>query len=149
MRPYKKNKIKIGNDIKKIYVGDVGLRNSVLGITEDEINNPILLGHLAETVAQDHTLRLKFNIDMKGPCETFFWKYGKKEIDIILEASGKVIPIESKYAEQIRPEDIQELKNYTAENECPFSILLTKKSLQFDEKNKIISIPLWLYLLMC
>ena len=149
MRPYKKNKIKIGNDIKKIYVGDIGLRNSVLGITEDEINNPALLGHLAETAAQDHALRLKFNLDKKGVCETFFWKNGKKEIDIILEVSGKIIPIESKYAEQIKSEDVLELKNYVAANKCPFGILLTKKSFQFGEKNKIISIPLWLYLLMC
>lgn len=149
MRPYKKNKIKIGNDIKKIYVCDVGLRNSVLGMTEDEMNNPVLLGHLAETVAQDHALRLKFNVDKKGVCETFFWKSDKKEIDIIIELNGKIIPIESKYAEQIKSEDVQELRNYVKENNCPFGILLTKKSFQFDETNKIISMPMWLYLLMC
>ncbi len=149
MRPYKKNKIRIGNDIKKIYVCDVGLRNSVLGITEDELDNSALLGHLAETVAQDHTLRLKFNVDKNGVCETFFWKNDKKEIDIVIELNGKIIPIESKYAEQIKSEDVQELRNCVKENNCPFGILLTKKSFRFDEKNKIISIPLWLYLLMC
>jgi len=148
MRPYKKNKLKIGNDIKKIYVSDVGLRNAVLGTTEEEMNDPILLGRLAETVAQDHTLRLKFCLDKKAVCETFFWK-SDREVDIILEISGKILPIESKYSEQIKSEDIQELRKVTTTNNCPFGILLTKNSFQFNEKNKIISVPLWLYLLMC
>lgn len=149
MRPYKKNKIKVGNDLKKIYVGDVGMRNAVLGITEEEITDPVLLGRLAETIAQDHTLRLKYILDRKSECKNFFWKSGNKEVDIILELSGKIIPIESKYAEQIRSEDVQELRNVTTQKNCPFGILLTKKSFQYDEKSKTISMPLWLYLLMC
>jgi len=149
MRPYKKNKIKIGNDLKKIYVGDVGMRNAVLGIIEEEITDTALLGRLAETVAQDHTLRLKYNLDKKSECETFFWKSGNKEVDIILEMAGKIIPIESKYAEQIHSEDVQELHSATTQKNCPFGILLTKKSFQYDEKDKTISMPLWLYLLMC
>ncbi|HLC92607.1 MAG TPA: ATP-binding protein [archaeon] len=149
MRPYKKNKLKIGNDIKKIYVGDIGLRNSVLGVTEDEINSTTLLGHLAETAAQDHTLRLKFNVDKEHKPETFFWKSDKKEVDIIIEISKKTIPIESKYSEQIKSEDSQELKAFIRDHGSPFGILLTKKSFHFDEKSKVISIPLWLYLLMC
>ena len=70
-------------------------------------------------------------------------------MDIILELKRKVIPIESKYSEQIRSEDIEELKEVIKKNNSPFGILLTKKSLQFNEDSKIISIPLWLYLLMC
>lgn len=148
MRPYKKNKLKIGNDIKKIYAGDVGMRNSVLGITEEEINDPVVLGRLAETVAQDHSLRLKFNLDPSSTYENFFWK-SDKEVDIIMELFKKIIPIESKYSEQIKSEDIQELDRVIKEKKCPFGILLTKNSLQYNSEKKIVSMPLWLYLLMC
>jgi len=148
LRPYKKNKLKIGNDIKKIYVGDVGMRNSVLGVTEEEINDSTLLGRLAETVAQDHSVRLKFNLEPSGNYENFFWK-SEREIDIIMELFKKIIPIESKYAEQIKSEDIQELDRIIKEKKCPFGILLTKKSMQYDKEKRIISMPLWLYLLMC
>ena len=148
MRPYKKNKLKIGNDIKKIYVGDIGLRNAVLGLTEEELNDSALLGRLAETAAQDHTIRLKFNLEPASICETFFWK-SDKEVDVIVELNGKILPIESKYSEQIKSEDIQELRIAIEKNNSPFGILLTKKSFQYDKKSKIISLPLWLYLLMC
>lgn len=148
MRPYKKNKLKISNDLKKIYVCDVGLRNAVMGVTEEEINDPILLGRLAETVAQDHTLRLNFCIDEGGRCENFFWK-SDREVDILAEFFGKSVPIESKYAEKIRSEDIQELKKAIKSNNSPFGVLLTKNSFKFDPETKIISLPLWLYLVMC
>ena len=124
------------------------MRNAVLGTTAQDIRDPVLLGRLAETVAQDHTLRLKFCIENDKKCETYFWK-SNREVDIILEIDKKIIPIESKYAEQIKSEDVQELKKVVAENKSPFGILLTKKSLQYDDENKIISMPLWLYLLMC
>lgn len=148
IRPYKKNTLKITNDLKKIYVGDVGLRNAILGLNENEIKEPSLQGRLAETVAQDHSLRLKYCLEPNALCENFFWK-SKREIDIIIEIEKKLIPIECKYAESIKSEDIAELKNVINDLKSPFGILLTKNSFKIDKTNKLISIPLWLYLLMC
>lgn len=148
IRPYKKNKLKISNDLKKIYVGDVGLRNAVLGLNEDEVKEPDLQGKLAETVAQDHSLRLKYCLEPNELYENFFWK-SQKEVDILIEVGKKLIPIECKYAESIKSEDVAELKTAINELESPFGILLTKNSFKIDKANKVISIPLWLYLLMC
>ena len=148
IRPYKKNTLKISNDLKKIYIGDVGLRNAVLGLTENEVNEPATQGKLAETIAQGHSTRLKFCLEPTGLQENFFWK-SKREVDIIIEIAKKQIPIESKYAENIKSEDISELRNTIKELNAPFGILLTKNSFKIDKENKLISIPLWLYLVMC
>lgn len=147
-RVYKKNPRHASNDIKKVYVGDVGFRNAVLGVNEDEIKDPTLLGYLSETVAQDHTLRLKFCLEPCETCEIYFWKdKQKREVDIVAEFYKKPIPIEVKYQEDIKGSDIAPLKNAIEKFKSPYGILITKNSLQY--KDDIISVPLWLYLLMC
>jgi predicted AAA+ superfamily ATPase len=147
-KTYKKNIRRASNDIKKVYVGDVGFRNAVLGLGEEEIKEPVLLGNIAETVAQDHTCRLKYCLEPAEKCELFFWKDKQnKEVDIIAEFGKKTIPIEVKYQESIRGEDIKALKNAIEQLESPYGILLTKNSLQC--KDGIVSVPMWLWLLMC
>lgn len=147
-RIYKKNIRHASNDFKKVYAGDIGFRNAVLGVDENEIKEPTLLGNLAETVAQDHTLRLKYCTEPCENCEIYFWKdKQKREVDIVAEFHKKLIPIEVKYQETIKGSDIAPLKNAIEELKSPYGILITKNSLQ--HKDKIISIPLWLYLLMC
>ena len=147
-RIYKKNIRHVSNDFKKVYAGDVGFRNAVLGVDEDEIKEPNLLGYLAETVAQDHTLRLKYCTEPCENCEIYFWKdKQKREVDLVAEFHKNLIPMEVKYQETIKGSDIAPLKSAIEELKSPYGILLTKNSLQ--QKDQIISIPLWLYLLMC
>lgn len=147
-RIYKKNIRHASNESKKVYAGDIGFRNAVLGVDEDEIKEPNLLGNLAETVAQDHTLRLKYCTEPCENCEIYFWKdKQKREVDIVAEFHKKLIPMEVKYQEGIKGADITPLKNAIEELKSPYGILITKNSLQY--KDKIISVPLWLYLLMC
>lgn len=147
-RTYKKNLRHSSNDMKKFYVVDVGLRNAVLGVNEEEIKEPMLIGRLAETVAHDHTLRLKYCLEPLERCEIYFWKdKQKREVDIIAEFQKKIIPIEVKYQKGITGSDIAPLKNAVEEFKSPYGILITKSSLQYNDN--IISVPLWLYLLMC
>lgn len=147
-RTYKKNLRHPSNDMKKFYVVDVGFRNAVLGVNEEEIKEPTLLGMLAETVAHDHTRRLKYCLEPLERCEIYFWKdKQKREVDIIAEFQKKLIPIEVKYQKGITGSDIAPIKNAVEEFKSPYGILITKNSLQY--KDKIISVPLWLYLLMC
>jgi len=145
---YKKKQHKASNDIKKVYVGDVGFRNAILGVTDEEMKDPTSVGNLAETIAQDHTLRLKFCFNPSEPCDLYFWKDKQnREVDIVGEFFKSMIPIEVKYQESIRGKDISALKNAIQDLDSPFGILITKKSFQY--KDDILSIPLWLYLLMC
>ena len=145
---YKKSRRKIGNELKKVYIHDTGMRNAVLGISEQDIKQPDLLGALAESVAHNHLRRLKFCIEPDKKNELFFWRDAyKRELDVILELRGKIIPIEIKFQETIRSEDIKVLKATLKKFNSPFGILLTKKSFQL--KDNIISVPLWLFLLVC
>jgi len=145
---YKKNRRKIGNELKKAYVQDVGMRNAVLGVLEDNIRKSEVLGSLAETIAQDHLRRLKLILEPSKKDELFFWRdNSKRELDFIIELNNKVIPIESKFQETIRSEDIRVIQAAIEKFNSPFGILLTKKSIHLS--NKILSIPLWLFLLIC
>ncbi len=145
---YKKNRRKISNELKKAYVHDVGMRNAVLGVIEDDIKRSEALGSLAETVAQDHLRRLKFNLEPSKKNELFFWRdNSKRELDFIIELDNKVIPIELKFQETIRSEDTKVIRAAIEKFNSPFGILLTKKSIHLSDK--IISIPLWLFLLIC
>jgi hypothetical protein len=145
---YKKNRPK--NSRKKIYVSDIGMRNSVLGLLKDEIND--MLGPIAETVAHSHCKRLKYKLHPTGDFSLEYWRENKVEVDIVMDLKKIVIPIEIKYRERITEEDKKGVKEFLKEFEGPkvkFGIIVTKKSLFFDEQNNILGIPLWLFLLIC
>ena len=145
---YKKKKVKIGNELKKVYVNDVGMRNAVLGLTEDDVKRPENIGPLAESVAYNHLRRLKFCMEAEKINEVFFWRNDNNhELDFIVEIQDQVIPIELKFQETIKAEDKKIVEESIEKFKSPFGILLTKKS--FHTSEKLISIPLWFFLLMC
>ncbi|MDP3765271.1 MAG: ATP-binding protein [Nanoarchaeota archaeon] len=145
---YKKNKAKMGNELKKVYVNDVGMRNAVLGLSEEDIKRPENIGPLAESVAYNHIRRLKFCLEPEKINEVFFWRNNQNsELDFIVEVHDKIIPIELKFQETIRAEDKRIVEEATEKFQSPFGILLTKKSFHLSER--IISLPLWFFLLMC
>jgi len=131
---------------EKIYVLDAGIRNGVIDYLDDTlIKDEGELGTVVESVIFDHLIRLKFNLE-KGPePEIFYWK-GKKEIDFILQVKRKSIPIESKYRRRISKDVYESIDYFLSENSAPFGIIVTKND--FKIKNKIIEIPLWVFLLM-
>jgi len=147
---YRKNMRKRG-DLKKIYAGDIGMRNALLEHDEEKfLADQALLGHIAETVANDHCLRLQFTLDPRGWKEGSFWRGDQnKEIDMIFRHKDVLIPIEMKYTNNIRSGDYKEIIKFKKEFGSPFGVLLTKDILNHDEENNIMSVPLWLFLLMC
>jgi hypothetical protein len=131
---------------EKIYVLDAGIRNGVIDYLDDTlIKDEGELGTVVEGVIFDHLIRLKFNLE-KGPePEIFYWK-DKKEIDFILQVKRKPIPIESKYRRRISGDVYESIDSFLSENDAPFGIIITKND--FKIKNKIIEIPLWVFLLI-
>ena len=130
----------------KVYVLDAGIRNGIIDYLEDNLvkdNNE--LGTVVESVIFDHLIRLKFNLE-KGPePEIFYWK-DKKEIDFVLQVKRKLIPIESKYSRRVRGNVYDAMDYFLTENDSPFGIIITKDT--FNAKNKLIEIPLWVFLLI-
>ncbi|HLC31814.1 MAG TPA: ATP-binding protein [Candidatus Nanoarchaeia archaeon] len=131
---------------EKIYVLDPGIRNGIIGFIDDTlINNDTELGFVVESVLFDHLIRLKFNLEPGPEPEIFYWK-NKKEIDFVLPVKKKAIPIESKFRNRIRQDTLQSIEDFIKEKDSPFGIVVTKE--EFRVENKVLLIPLWLFLLM-
>jgi len=57
------------------------------------------------------------------------------------------LPIEVKYREKIDKRDLKGLKEFSMRNNSSFQIVVTKE--RFDQEDRIIFIPLWLFLMIC
>ncbi len=116
---------------EKMYIGDVGIRNAILGVDGDNV--------VIENIVFLHLLHLKPK----------HWK-NKREVDFIIKIRDETIPIESKYVGEVRNRDIQGLLEFMEKFNSRTGILLTKDSLKVEELNKktIAYIPLWLFLLL-
>src|SRR3989344_2807025 len=137
---YKKNRPK--NLRKKLYVTDIGMRNAVLGLLKQDINES--LGPIAETVLHNHCRRLKYKLHPIGDHSLDYWRENTVEVDVIMDLKDIIIPIELKYRERIREEDKDGIKEFMKQFKGPkvkFGILVTKKDLFLDENNNILGIP--------
>ncbi|MBI3412671.1 MAG: ATP-binding protein [Candidatus Aenigmarchaeota archaeon] len=130
---------------RKLYITDVGVRNSVLGkLGITVFDNPAEMGVIAECFAFDHLKRLKFILGLGVDPGIFYWK-NSKEVDFILDIYGVVIPIEVKYQNSVSVKDTG-LPEFISKFDSSFGILLSKDT--FDIAGKIIIIPMWLFFLM-
>ncbi len=117
---------------EKIYLGDVGIRNALLGTEGDD-------GRVIENIVFLHLLPLKPK----------HWK-NKREVDFVLEIKDNMIPVESKYSSELQKQDIIGLMEFMEKFNCNKGIILTKDLLKVEELNKktILYIPAWLFLLL-
>ncbi len=119
---------------EKMYVGDVGIRNAILGIEGD--------GRVVENAIYLHLLPLKPR----------YWK-NSSEVDFVVETKDAlipIIPIESKYVNKVREKDTRSLREFMEKFKCSKGIILTKNSLKTEELNQktLHHIPAWLFLLL-
>ncbi len=102
-----------------------------------EILNTEVAGHLAEsTIANNFD---KFS----------FWRTPQHEVDIIIKANKKIIPVEVKYKAQIRKKDTRSLLKFMEEFKIKEGFVITKdvfKQEKIDDK-EIFFIPAWVFLL--
>lgn len=128
---------------KKYYMNDVGMRNSMVGMMNESLLKSPEAGIAAETLAFDHTKRLKFFMSNHLSAEISYWYSDAGEIDMILDA----IPIEVKYQGRIAESDAAAISHFIRKHKSPFGIIVTKDRLELS--GKILYMPLRLYLLMC
>ena len=134
---------------RKLYVANVGVRNALLGLLNERLAaNPRELGRCAEAVALDHVRSLMERNRPALSTRTYYWKgRGDKEVDIVAEVDGRVVPFEVKFRESIRPEDVKGLKAFLEEHGgTRFGVLVTRRTLAV--KGDIVMVPLWLFLLV-
>ncbi|MBI4171070.1 MAG: ATP-binding protein [Candidatus Aenigmarchaeota archaeon] len=145
---YSKSVVKRARKEKKYYVSDTGMRNSIVGMmNESLLKDSAELGIVAETLVFDHTKRLRFFLSERQTAETFYWSDNGNEIDIILDYGGISIPIEVKFRDRIDPTHSKAMFDFMKKYKSPFGIMVTKNHLEL--KDKILYIPLRLYLMMC
>lgn len=131
----------------KVYVTNVGLRNALLGQLEESLlGDTALVGKVVETLVHEHCLRLYFYL-AGPPVKLFYWRTpGGNEVDMVMEVSRRLIPIEVTYGVSISKE-LRGINEFMKRHESPFGIFVTRDT--FDLRGGIVYIPLWLFLLMC
>ncbi len=143
---YSKGAAKSARKGTKAYVNDVGIRNVSSAVFDPQIlTNNTEVGKIVETVAADHTKRLKFNLEGMG-ADIFYWHEGH-EVDLVIELSQIPLPIEVKYRENVTSSDLKGLKKFKERFSSTVLIAITKNQLEIHEET--VYVPLWLYLLMC
>ena len=144
---YSKSRAKRIRKQDKIYLTNVGLRNVLVNrLNEGLFTDDSELGKIAEILIHDHSKRL-FCSESTKP-EAFYWKNKNgKEVDIIVEAKNKAIPIEVKYKNDISSEDIKGINSFISQKKSSFGFVITKELL--DKRDNLVFVPLWMFLLLC
>lgn len=134
---------------KKIYINDIGLRNAVIGYLDSAItNNTTQMGFITENVVADHIRRLKFNYEHGLDADLYYWLDEKRrEVDLVLELQQKPVPVEVKYQHDISRGELEGIHSFVNEFKPPFALVVTKETFRLEDK--LIFVPLWLFLLIC
>jgi len=121
----------------KIYMGDVGLLRSKLGISSQVIlAQTEILNHFKGSLMENYVA----NALTTNGLESYYWESeGKAEVDFVFQTTmGECIPIEVKSSDNVRSKSLQQfVLKYTP----AFSIRISAKNFGFE--NKIKSIPLY------
>lgn len=124
----------------KCYLVDLALRNAILKLGDKLLEDNTMLGFYAEN--------LVFNAlrSFEGIIELSFYKEKNRDIDFIVSLGGKrYLPVEVKYREET--DDIASIKHFIEKYNQKFGIVVTKNFVQNKEENKLLFIPLSVFLL--
>lgn len=135
---FTKSTIKQLRTMKKAYASDSGISSSLANYDRKIFEYPENLGKIIETIVFNHCAQ-KY--------KTYFWRNKqKKEVDIIIETSTGILPIEVKYQNQLNEKDFENIRFFMQKNKIKQGIVVTKDI--FEQKKDLILIPCWLFLLI-
>lgn len=121
--------------IFKIYMGDVGLLRSKLGIaTQVILSDSQQMNYFKGSLVENYVA----NALVSRGFECYYWESeGKAEVDFVIQTGGgECIPIEVKSSENVRSKS---LNQYVMKYNPPYSIRISAKNFGFE--NEIKSIP--------
>ncbi len=130
----------------KVYFLDVGLRNALLGVLDSSFSDTEK-GHLAETAAFDHVLRLSYKLNESSPGNISCFLSEKGEVDFVLDLPrySMKLPVEIKFREN--PDDLAGVYKFLEITKSKMALVVTTETL--DLKGEILFMPMWMFLLMC
>ncbi len=129
----------------KVYLVDAALRNAVLLRGEEILSDPNELGVVVETTVLRHLIAFLYQDTPK----IFFWREPKteKEVDVIVQSPGYILPVEIKYRESPSLGEKSGLAAYCQLENVPHAYWVTKKEDDFgvvkvgDLATKFMKIP--------
>lgn len=112
LRPWHGNVSKRLIKSPKLYFYDTGLACNLLQIRgADDIANHPLRGNLFETYLVSETLKYYHNRGIRPPL-SYYREAGGREIDLIIDKSGKLYPLEVKSASSVNISFLDNLKKF-------------------------------------
>jgi hypothetical protein len=123
------------------YLRDSGLLHYLLKIPSKEalLVHP-RMGHSWESMVIEEILR---NLTIAGvSCDYYYFRTSAgMEIDLLLEGTFGLIPVEIKYAKTVNSREIRSLSTFIDEQKCPFGIVVNNDECIRYYSEKIIGIP--------
>lgn len=134
----------------KIFIQDPGIQASYDNYPiELHLYRPDLLGNIIEGIVANHLKRLKFNLEGGLKSDISYWSENRREVDIVCDLFHQPLPVEVKYRNKIGERERKGLKAFLEKNKsAPFGIIVSKDSLDYLESERIVIIPLWIFLLL-
>lgn len=141
---FTKNTLKRARRNKKFYIIDPGF-NAALSY-ETTMSDKLISKNVETSVAIALIRYLRKNTGLLHP-RLFYWK-NKKECDFILKISKKIIPIEVKYKQEIKNNDLDGIIEFLISSKQKKGIVITKNTAEKREiKNKkLFLIPASIFL---
>ncbi len=128
------SKFSSGRKLKKVYLAST---NFIFQFFQEKFFDSECIGKIIENVVANF---LKTD---------FFWRERKNEVDFVLEDKMEKIPIEVKWKEKIKTNDLKGILNFCKKFNSNKGIILTKDELKTEKfgSTELYFIPIWTYLL--
>lgn len=123
------------NDIFKIYLSDVGILNSILKISMNDIlsnNISLYKGVIAENYVANQLVCNNHDL--------FYWQNNTSEVDFLLYSKEGIIPVEVKASDNVRSKS---LNVYFEKYHPKYMVRISARNFGFDSKKNIKSVPLY------
>lgn len=137
---FSKRPLKFRRGSVKCYLLDLALRNAILKLGENLLADSVTMGFYAEN--------LVFNAlrQFEGAIELTYYKDAKREVDFVVHVGGKrYLPVEVKYRDSI--DDLAPIKYFIEKNNQQFGIVVTKDFVKTEGEERLLFIPLSIFLL--
>ena len=140
---FRKSPIRVRRGNQKYYLVDLALRNAVLRIGEELLEDPVMLGFYAEN--------LVFNAlrKWKGVLQIDYYRSGKNEVDFIVHTRpSRYMPIEVKYRDGFSKKTLSGIEFFSRRHACHSPLVVTKRKQDFGTKEDSFYLPLLYFLLL-
>lgn len=137
---FSKRAFKFRRGSVKCYLIDLALRNAILKLNADLFNDSVMMGFYAEN--------LVFNVlrRFEGALELSYFQDSGREIDFVVNLGrNRFLPIEVKYRNKNM--DASALDFFMKKYKQEFGIVVTKHYTISPDNNRILSVPLPIFLL--